>query len=74
MLHIVVDDLGNPVSLLLSAGNDHGSIHAVELLGRIELCGSNILADRAHGTQSIPHIMRQKASYAIPPKSNVSDP
>ena len=31
----------------LSAGNDDESIHAVELLEKIEISGSNGLADRA---------------------------
>ena len=31
-LHAIVDGLGNPVEFVLSAGNDHDSVHAVELL------------------------------------------
>ena len=31
-LHAIVDGLGNPVEFMLSAGNDHDSVHAVELL------------------------------------------
>lgn len=38
-LHAVVDGLGNPVEFLLSAGNDHDSVHAVELLKRSESAG-----------------------------------
>ena len=26
-LHVIVDGLGNPVEFMLSAGNDHDSIH-----------------------------------------------
>ena len=33
-LHAVVDGLGNPVEFVLSAGNDHDCVHAVELLER----------------------------------------
>ena len=40
-LHAIVDGLGNPVELLLPAGNDN------ELLEKVELSGSNVLADRA---------------------------
>ena len=29
-IHAVVDGLGNPVELLLSPGNDHDSVHALE--------------------------------------------
>ena len=31
-IHVIVDGLGNPVDFLLSAGNDHDSIHAIQLL------------------------------------------
>ena len=48
-LHAIVDGLGDPVGSMLSAGNDHDPVHAVELL-------------------------KQGASYVIPPQSNVSDP
>ena len=46
-LHAIVDGLGNPVKSLLSAGNDNDCVHAIELLEKVELCGSNVLADRA---------------------------
>ena len=38
-LHTVVDGLGNPVEFLLSAGNDHDSVHAVELLEKVRIRG-----------------------------------
>ena len=45
------------------------------MLKRIEICGSNILADRAYGAKKIrAYIAEHGASYVIPPKSNVSDP
>ena len=74
-LHAIVDGLGNPVSFLLSAGNDHDSVHAVELLKKTEIKGSNILADRAYGAKDIrAYISEQGANYIIPPQSNVSEP
>lgn len=74
-LHAIVDGLGNPVEFLLSAGNDNDCVHAVELLENVELCGSNVLADRAYGAQSIrEYISEHGANYVIPPQSNVSDP
>lgn len=74
-LHAIVDGLGNPVTFLLSPGNDHDSVHAVELLRRIEISGSSVLADRAYGAQSIrTYISERGASYVIPPQSNISDP
>ena len=68
-LHAVVDGLGNPVEFLLSAGNDHDSVHAVELLEKVEIRGSSVLADRAIRQ----YISEHGASYVILPQSNVSD-
>ena len=70
-----MDGLGNPVEFMLSAGNDHDSVHAVELLKKVEISGSNVLADRAYGAKMIrAYISEQGARYVIPPQSNVSDP
>ena len=74
-LHTIVDGLGNPVAFLLSAGNDHDSTHAIQLLEQVNINASRILADRAYGASSIrAYIGEQGASYVIPPKSNVPDP
>ena len=71
-LHAIVDGLGNPVEFMLSAGNDHDSIHAIELLEKVAIKGSNVLADRAYGAKAIrTYISEQGANYVIPPKSNV---
>ena len=56
-------------------GNDDESIHAVELLEKIEISGGNVLADRAYGAKAIrDYISEQRANYVIPPQSNVSKP
>ena len=74
-LHAIVDGLGNPVEFLLSAGNDNDCVHAIELLENVELCGSNVLADRAYGARSIrEYISEHGVNYVIPPQSNVSNP
>ena len=66
-IHAVVDGLGNPVEFLLSAGNDHDSVHAMELLEKVQICGSNVLADRAYGARTIrEYISEHGASYVIP--------
>ena len=66
-LHAIVDSLGNPVEFLLSAGNDHDCVHAVELLETVEISGSNVLADRAYGAQAIrEYISERGATYVIP--------
>ena len=40
-LHAVLDGLGNPVGFLLSAGNDHDSLHAIALLKNVRIGESN---------------------------------
>ena len=74
-LHVIVDGLGNPVEFLLSPGNDHDSVHAIELLKQTEITGSNVLADRAYGTEAIRTYIEQRgASYTIPPRNNILEP
>ncbi len=74
-IYAIVDGFGNPVEILLSAGNDHDSVHAVELLKRVNIRGSNILGDRAYGAAAIrSYITESGACYTIPPQSNVSYP
>lgn len=74
-LHVIVDGLGNPVEFLLSAGNDHDSVHAVELLQKVDISGSNVLADRAYGSKAIrTYITEHGACYTIPPQNNNATP
>lgn len=74
-IHAIVDGLGNPVEFLLSAGNDNDCIHAIELLEKADIAGSNILGDKAYGSKEIrTYIQSQGACYTIPPQSNISDP
>ena len=74
-LHVIVDGLGNPVEFLLSPGNDHDSLHALKLLEKVDLAGSDVLADRAYGADKIrTFITEHGATYTIPPKGNASDP
>ena len=74
-IHAVGDGLGNPGEFPLPAGNDHESVHALGLLEKVQICGSNVLADRAYGARTIrEYISEHGASYVIPPQSNVSEP
>ena len=74
-IHAIVDGLGNPVSFLLSAGNDHDSKHAIPLLSQVEIKGSNVLGDKAYSAKAIrEYIVSRNASYTIPPKSDVNEP
>ena len=74
-IHAVVDALGNPVHFLLTGGNIFDASAAIDLLSGVKISGSNILGDKAYGTNSIrTYITEQRASYTIPPKSNVIEP
>ena len=68
--HAIVDGLGNPVEFLLSRGNEHDSTHAIELLSKVNISESNILADKAYGSKAIrEYITEQNTVYTIPPRS-----
>lgn len=41
-IHAIVDGLGNPVAFLLSPGNDNDSTHAIELMNKTDITGSNL--------------------------------
>ncbi len=74
-LHALVDGLGNPIEFLLSKGNDHDSIHAVELLSKVSITGSNVLGDKAYGSAAIrAYITAEDATYTIPPRSSDPNP
>ena len=69
-IHAIVDGLGNPVEFLLSRGNEHDSTHAIELLSKVNISESNILADKAYGSKAIrEYITEQNTVYTIPPRS-----
>lgn len=74
-LHAIVDALGNPVAFLLRPGNDHDAKHAIPLLEKVSLKGSNVIGDKAYGAKNIrDYITNQGASYTIAPRKNVSEP
>lgn len=74
-IHAITDGLGNPVAFLLSPGNDHDSTHAIELMKKTDITGSNLLGDKAYGTKEIiAYIKEQGATVVIPPKSNAKEP
>ena len=68
-IHAIVDGLGNPIEFLLSRGNEHDSTHAIELLSKVNISESNILADKAYGSKAIrEYITEQNTIYTIPPR------
>ena len=70
-----MDALGNPVHFLLTGGNIFDASAAIDLLSGVKISGSNILGDKAYGTNAIrTYITEQRALYTIPPKSNVIEP
>ena len=74
-IHAIRDGLGNPLAFLFSPGNDHDSRHAVSLLGQAEIRGSNVIGDKAYGSQAIrEYITSREGSYTIPPQSDNPEP
>lgn len=60
---------------MLTGGQVHDSKAAVDVLSGINISGSNILGDKAYGTEKIrTYITEQNAKYTIPPRENNSDP
>ena len=67
--------MGNPVTLYLTPGNVSDCTVAVDVLAGVIVSGSVVLGDKAYGSAQIrQHIESSRASYCIPPKSNLSDP
>ncbi len=74
-VHAIVDGLENPVAFLLSLGNDNDSTHAVDLMDKTDITGSNLFGYKAYGTKEILAYINQHGAVAvIPPKSNAKDP
>ena len=71
-MHAIVNELGNPISFLLSGGQIHDSKIALSLLETIDIHGSRIMADRAYGCEEIREYIM--ATYVIPPKRNTKKP
>lgn len=60
---------------MLTGGQVHDSKAAVDVLSGINISGSNILGDKAYGTEKIrTYITERNAKYTIPPRENNSDP
>ena len=74
-IHAVVDALGNPIEVMLTAGNVHDVTVAEKLLSRIRLKGSMVLADKAYRKWALREfIANHDADFCIPPKDNETDP
>jgi transposase len=74
-IHTVVDGLGNPLYFQLSPGNVNDSEAAVDVLSNVDISKSNVLADKAYGTNEIlNYIQHQDSEYTIPPKASTVNP
>jgi len=72
---VIVDALGNPIHVHLSAGNVHDSKEAMTALSGVPLKGTVVLADKAYSAKAIrEHITQEGATCCIPPKVNEKHP
>lgn len=72
-IHVMVDGLGNPLRLALTAGQRHDLIKAHDLI--IDLAFDFVIADRSYGSQDfLDEIARSGAQAVIPPKKNAKEP
>jgi transposase len=68
-IHAVVDALGNPVRLVLTAGNVHDLVPAIDLLR--DLKSTYLIADKGYDAQTILDFAAHNGQMAvIPPRSN----
>ena len=74
-IHAVVDALGNPIHVQLTAGNVNDVTVAEQLLAHVDFRGSTVLADKAYGKWAFREFIADHgANFCIPPKSNEADP
>ena len=65
-IHVVVDGLGNPLRLRLTAGQVHDVTQAVDLLEGLRT--GHVIADRGYAAQAlVDHIQHSGATAVIPP-------
>ncbi len=70
-----MDGLGNPLLFELTGGNTHDARPTCDMLDRLEIAGSNIIGDKAYGSQNIrDYITAHDACYTIPPRINQQQP
>jgi transposase len=68
-IHIAVDALGNPLRLLLTAGQRHDSVQAGALIDGFE--PQVLIADKGYDSDTLLESVRAKGIEAvIPPKKN----
>jgi len=56
--------LGNPIYFALTAGSEHDCVCALDLLSKVNIEGSNILADKVYGSfNKIKHFRKLATSF-----------
>lgn len=60
---------------MLTGGQVFDSVPTIDLLNQLNIADSNIIGDKAYGSQAIRQFIdEQGASYTIPPRENSTDP
>ena len=74
-IHTIVDGLGNPVAFMLTSGHVFNSVPTIDLLSQLDIANSNMIGDKAYGTQAIRQFIdEQGASYTISLRENPTEP
>jgi transposase len=73
-IHALTDDLGRPVSFLITPGNSHDLVGARELLATVQL-PRRLLADRAYDARSLRDwLAERRVKAVIPPNPTRKHP
>jgi transposase len=72
-IHVVVDGLGNPLRVQLTAGQCHDSPHAAALLDGLSF--ERVIADRGYAGQAVIDLVEASgAEVVIPPHQSAKQP
>ena len=72
-IHVMVDGLGYPLRLYLTAGQRHDILKAYDLIADLDF--DFVIADRSYGAQDfLAEIRASGAEPVIPPKKNAKEP
>ena len=72
-IHVMVDGLGNPLRLQVTAGQRHDIIKAHDLI--VDLDFDYLIADRSYGARDfVEELIAKGTNPVIPPKQNAKEP
>ncbi len=71
-IHAIVDTLGNPLRFELTGGKSHDCVTGYEMLKSMELTGTNVLTDRAYGTNAILNLLEDQHAKPVIPSKNLA--